>query len=397
MTCALSRLCDIRSVSERPVFRSQYFDGILVSAEILSSLIARIMTTLDFGSVSILIVYLISYLVRAGALAIRGSLEQLSLQHNATAVVNYAQYASPSRFNSISAYYSRTLNVTAPTPRLGFHINFVTNQSQALVPLEVYQNAMQMMYVLAIQPKEGLIERSMGMSDESFKTACGIFPLTDKPLETNVAVTALYQTALHIATNNAYYGVEAPFSIGSLHVGTVRFFTIESAATKPTFVSDARVAAPRPNELYATSRPNQGFIRDDRDPEFLISYAYDGVRMQSKEIFTAFLNALAISSEHENTDLQAGVAAAPSAGGDVILSTWTLGEDEESKMTWQRLKRALLVLWGRLVVGEESERPRFEGLRFGFVFDGVSIGGGALIKIVGGGEDDGSGGTALSR
>lgn len=233
------------------------------------------------------------------------------------------------------------------------------------------------------------------MSDNSFKTACGIFPRTDRPLETDVAITALYQTAIHIASNNAYYGLEAPFSLNSLHVGTVRFFTIDLTSTKPTFGSNAELAAPGPNPSNAGSRPDQGYIHDDRDSKFLISYAYDGVKLQSKDVFTAFLNALAISSEHANGDLQAEVAAAPSAGGDVILSTWTVGEDREEKMTWRLLKCALLVLWGRLIIGDESERPRFEGLRFGFVHNGVQIGGGALIKIVEGVENSRGNSTAL--
>ena len=272
-------------------------------------------------------------------------------------------------------------NLTAPIPRGGFHKVMVYNQSVLLKPLEVYVNAIQLMSVLSKLDWDGDITDSMSVTDLDYATECALFPLPEgSPLENDVAVIGLYQAGMAIAQQNAFYQADALLFVDDDVRGMIRF---SPRIPRPQIDNALDVDVVGASDSNVTLSSKSGVIYDPKDKKFGITWTFDGVRIRSSEIFTAFMNAFAIAAQHPNHRLDAHVSAAPSVSGDVIFSSWTIQGFESARMSWARLKRALLVIWERIVIDGLEGRPIFEGFEFGLEYKGVKIGAGRLIKIDG--------------
>ena len=138
-----------------------------------------------------------------------------------------------------------------------------------------------------------------------------------------------------------------------------------------------------------------GKITDQDDRNFALAFSYDGVRVKAQDIFTVVLDGFAIAAEHNNTDRGAYIPAARSASGDMVLSIWTVGEAGNAEMTWERLKRALIVIWDLLMIGPKGQKARFEGLKFGLEYKGIAIGAGRMLRFSEDGDRDA--GSAFER
>ena len=276
-------------------------------------------------------------------------------------------------------------NLTEPTPRPGFKTKLNFDESVMLNPLEVYANAIELMSVLAKIGWTHFIIRSMAMTGRDYATEVALYP---KPrgssLETDIAVSGLYQACMTIAERKAFYKVHILLLVNDQERGGIIFSPRGPASTtNVTLLADSAEFA-HMNATPPAPLPYGWRIHDPKDKKFTITYMFDNVKIGAKEIFTSFLNALAISAQHANTDLEAYVPVAPSADGEVLLSTWTVAGSQDSMMTWARLKRALLVLWERVVfAGGPHDRPIFEGFEFGLEYDRVKIGAGRLWKFDG--------------
>lgn len=137
-------------------------------------------------------------------------------------------------------------------------------------------------------------------------------------------------------------------------------------------------------DLLATEY--RGFVVDPGDPSFVIRYIFSGNKIGAGDVFTALLNAFAITAQHDSNDLNAFVPAAPSAAGDVlgnvVISTWPLAPKDNPDMSWGHLKRAFLLIWKKMIIdGPGTGRPRFEEFEFGLEYNGAKIGAGVLWKI----------------
>lgn len=125
------------------------------------------------------------------------------------------------------------------------------------------------------------------------------------------------------------------------------------------------------NDSLATFS-QKGHFFDHSDKRFYFTYEWHGNKLKSQDLFTAFLNALSIASTHENAATGAFVPNAPSAAWDITLSTWLTGGPSANEMTWGRMKRALQLIWGVLIVG--GSKPRFENLSFELWYDAEARG-----------------------
>ena len=245
---------------------------------------------------------------------------------------------------------------------------------------------MQLMSVLSRIGWNGRLARSISLTDDEFATVISLDALPkEAQLEVDIAISGLYEIGVAIAERNKFYQLKAGLFVNGVGHAMVRIFR-----KAPELLSNITSLAENVeiSSSNTTLMADRGSVVDPQDEKFVISFIFKGVRLKSKDIFTSFLNAFAISSQHLGSELNAYIPAAPSAyqtGGDVILSSWATIGPGDAIMSWARLKRALLVIWSRVVLDGglniESHRPRFEGFEFMMDYDGRQIGGGALIKV----------------
>lgn len=225
------------------------------------------------------------------------------------------------------------------------------------------------------------------MSGEAASTALILTPFPpfgDSRLQVRYAILGLYAAGVAIAQGNQFYALDAVFFMGELEVGWL------DIGRKGSLMHEGLSSHLLPSKLrYAndttTVTANSARIVDPDDRKFDLTFSWDGARIKAQDIFSVFLDSLAIAAEHNNTDLGAYIPAARSTSGDTVLSTWTEGKEENAHMTWARLKRALIMIWDMLIIGLKGQKPRFEGLKFGLEYEGKQIGAGRMLRF-----DDGS-------
>ena len=272
------------------------------------------------------------------------------------------------------------------------------DEKVSLRPLEVYDNAVHLMKVLASHGWHRMLERPIVMSSSVDPQAVqvSVYPLM-KPgrptdfLEIDIAVAGLYQAGINIAERNAFYKQDTLMLINDDLRGSVLVYPLHTQG--PDFPPPPDFDNYSPEYVGTglsspTFNVDQGRITDPKDKKFSFTFVYDGVKIRSADVFTFF----AITAKNPDILVNAFVPAAPSASGDVILSTWVVGrEKEKDLMTWMRLRRALLMTWGRIVKedGGVGRKPRFEGWTIWMEYDGVQIGAARLLKFDSKGERSG--------
>ena len=201
----------------------------------------------------------------------------------------------------------------------------------------------------------------------------------DSELQVQYAVLGLYQAGMTIAQESKYTQLEVSLYVRELKVGW-----LELRPEKKQLLDDSdgnHMMQLNPLGIYNTTTPimsDSGTIVDPRQKNLVISYRMDGMRIKAVDMFTALLDAFTISAVHNNDDVDAYLPAARSANGDVVLSTWLEGGKGNPNMTWQRLKRTLLIIWDLVIIGD---KPKFEGFTFAMSYNGHEIGGGRMLRF----------------
>lgn len=216
-------------------------------------------------------------------------------------------------------------------------------------------------------------------------------PFTDGRLQTQHGVLGLYEVCLKLAQGNKFYELDAGIYMGEDELGWLTF------RPKSSKVSISHSPALPLDSVNTTAiLADSGEFADPDDKDFVITFAWDGVRIKAQDIFTVFLDAFAITAPHNNTDLEARVPAARSASGDTVLSTWAGGTGPSDEMSWARLRKALLLIWRALIIGKQTTtKPRFEGLDFGIEYKGKGIGAGKMLRLDESSES--GGGSAVEK
>ena len=196
-------------------------------------------------------------------------------------------------------------------------------------------------------------------------------------LQIGHAVLGLYKAGVEIAQGNMFFELVASLYIGDEKIGRFEVRPRKGWGPDSQLLDLGSGYANDTTTVMADS----GTILDPLDRDFSIKFSWDGVRIKSQDIFTAILDGLAIAAEHANTDINAYISAARSAGGGTVLSTWISGEEGNVDMTWGRLKRALLMVWDLLVIGPKGKSTRFEGLMFGLRYRAKDIGAGRILRF----------------
>lgn len=211
-------------------------------------------------------------------------------------------------------------------------------------------------------------------------------PSGDSRLQVRYAILGLYIAGVAIAQGNQFYELDASLFEGEEEVGWLEF----RPRSRVLPSSDVGFS-PSLESSYAngTVTADSGMIVDPDDIKFAVTFSFDGVRVKAQDIFTTLLDSFTIAAPHKDTDADAYIPAARSASGDTVLSTWTGGEGGAAEMTWARLEKALFMIWNLVLTGQKGQKARFEGLTFGFEYDGKGIGAGRMLRLDNGDEDTG--------
>ena len=198
----------------------------------------------------------------------------------------------------------------------------------------------------------------------------------DSKLQVRYAVLGLYQAGMTIAQESKYTRLEVSLYVRELKIGFLEL----RREVKQLLDGDHMMPLHSlvVHNITTAVMADTGTVVDPLQKNFVITYRRDGVRIKAVDIFTVILDGFAIAAVHNNQDAEAYIPAARSASGDLILSTWTEGGQKNPDMTWQRLKRALILIWDLLIIGD---KPRFEGFAFKLKYDGHEIGGGRLLRF----------------
>lgn len=119
------------------------------------------------------------------------------------------------------------------------------------------------------------------------------------PLRTSHAVLGLYRAISAMSANTKFVETMATMSLQRREIGTLRVRRLEKPASDSNSLDtlDSNV----PNNANNVATGPSGTVIDPDNPGFLISYAYSGTRINSKDIFLAFLDALALTAQHNVT------------------------------------------------------------------------------------------------
>lgn len=298
-------------------------------------------------------------------------------------------------FPSIAIPSNISANLTVPTPPPGFSTNLKFNSSIHLKPLEVYICAIELMSILCSFPWTSTLSLSMEMSghDASTELVLNPFPpMGGSRLEVRHAVLGLYIAGVAIAQGSKFYELEVSLFVGEEEVGWLEFQP-KSGVLQSSDVT--YLPSLDSNHANGTLTADSGKVIDPDDRSFAVTYSWDSVRVKSQDIFTTFLDSFAIAAQYNNIDPDAYIPAARSASGDMVLSTWAIGEGGKADMTWARLKKALIMIWNLLITGHKAQKARFEGLMFGFEYGGKSIGAGRILRFDN--ENDGTGVSTVEK
>lgn len=234
---------------------------------------------------------------------------------------------------------------------------------------------------------------SIGLSGPLFLTEICVFPLLpgETKLPSKFVISGLFKAGVEIANSQRFYQLEvALFQRDPAgRVVRVGFLALRPKAPPPP---------PHPSGLQSGSNvdvnlveggmvsntslaASSGRINFEDDEDFSITYHWNGNKLKAQDLFSSFLNALAIASVYDDADQRAFVPNAPAASGGVVLTTWEVSSPAADKLTWGRVKKGLHELWLTLcITGSPTRKPRFEDFEFQFWFGEDEIGGGRVLK-----------------
>lgn len=149
-------------------------------------------------------------------------------------------------------------------------------------------------------------------------------------LQTSHIVVGLYQTILEVSDQSRFCEVLSTLSLQGRQIGSLAIQKRISGTNK----NDRMMGFSSSNEATYPS----GQIDDVDDPPFTVSYRFAGIRINSKDIFMAALDALATAAQFPaNTPFRS--LNAISASGDCVISIAV--DSSQSQLSYSYVTKAL--------------------------------------------------------
>lgn len=198
-------------------------------------------------------------------------------------------------------------------------------------------------------------------------------------LKTSHMVLGLYQTILQISTESKFCEVYATLSLHQRQIGTLKIQKKISQSIKANYSMNTMHnrlwgSEERPKIISATYP--SGELIDSDDPRFVITYTYTGIRINSRDIFTAIIDALADSAQFSSiTIFETLNARSASATCAISLSS----TESPSQITYGFVTKTLRALiWGVMV-----SLAKFGEMTFELKWKDVNMAQGSIRVVAG--------------
>lgn len=268
------------------------------------------------------------------------------------------------------------VNVTSPTPPAGFQVQLRFNESIPLNPLGVYINAIELMYKLAQEEWNDRIHEHLYMSVTIYNIWIFAASTTQIRIQISLLVIALQDAIIAMARLSGFFGLTVNICLDGPIIGLLEIGNNESPPDSITTTSGTKDVLRLVNKNPSNgSLSNSGQVVDPLDSKFVISYTFYGKAINSKEVFTAVLDGLAISAQY-NSQEDCSVLEAVSVSGTSALSVSQI-PSFSTPLHYSDVTRALLILTTGVIV----LRRRFGEVEFGISYDGIEIAEGYILKL----------------
>lgn len=232
------------------------------------------------------------------------------------------------------------------------------------------------MYLLAQEDWDSLLYKNFRMSVTTFNVWILATRAPSDKLQFGHVVIALQDCIVAMARLKVFSGLSALISSSGQMVGHVEFGNNESPSNNESSVSFAKDTL-----LLVSNNPldgslgNSGQIVDPYDSKLVITYESYGKGIDSKEIFTVFLDGLAISAQFKSSEYCPVLEASSMSGTVAISISRILGEP--LTLRYSAVTKSLLMIVTRAIV----PRRMFKELEFSISYDGINIAEGFMFKL----------------
>lgn len=191
--------------------------------------------------------------------------------------------------------------LSAPVPPPWFDIDIHYDTSKVLNPLGVYVTAIDFMYHFAQEGWDKVLDGGFTIWAEGFDVEIDIEashpPSGPLRLQTSHIVFGLYRTIVDVAAQSHFCEVLTSLFVHRRQIGML---VIEGRT--PRLLEQGEYNASngiilRASTLGSAVTYPSGDITDPVEPEFSVSYTFSGDRINSRDIFLAVIEALAISAQ----------------------------------------------------------------------------------------------------
>jgi len=263
-------------------------------------------------------------------------------------------------------------------------------------------NAIELMYYFTQLPRDSFIDASIIMSGPRFMTEV-VIDISPGPgrLLLTYAVQALYQMGVRIVQERRYFLQWGRFFVKGTQRGILRFQQIDGPSQENDLVVDSELleshnstnngtlesyafldVVPTQGNYSATTN-DEGKVFDPKDKRLVIEFKFDNSRIPGQDVFTSFLDGLAIATEHNQDEVGASLNTySASLATSLYIHHLDSPRYYRQGLTWRVLARVLIIVWEQLIMGNSPGRrgrvPRYEGLDFDIYYDNVKIGVGEL-------------------
>lgn len=265
------------------------------------------------------------------------------------------------------------MSLTLPTPPPGFDTDISLTRTSPISPIGVYEIGIEYMFLLAFSFQWTQTRAASGIDHFHPPGSVAVILLdnTEGLMENGHAISALYRSLFAIVETNAYCVVTTTLILQGQKIATLKILPAFPAPVDAIVrVSNDTTASPIPTN---SARDSSGKIASDVDSRLIMSYQYDGARVDSRDIWTAVLDDI-VETAYNGANSTFSHIDAVSASGDAVYHMHTTAGVGTCKYWY--MAEALRLMFIKMVISK-----RFQEVKLEIEYDGKTIAEGWLLKM----------------
>ena len=161
-------------------------------------------------------------------------------------------------------------------------------------------------------------------------------------LQTRHIILGLYETMIAVSENSRFCELQTRLSLHGRQIGILKIVKkVAGTTTEMNNLNATTSTMAKPSLNGDVLTYPSGQVIDTSDPSFSMSYAYSGVRINSRDIFMAAIDALAIAAQFDPGTAFSSLHA-ESASGNCLISIAQV--DGLYQMSYIHVTRALRIM-----------------------------------------------------